>query len=519
MRWFLALVGMLFSCVSLSASNPGDGAAQPVTPSAEAKEYAQRLLSIARNVSDQYLRPVPMQDLVLAALTGLYDAARQPMPKTLPEDVKKAAPFLAHGNPSYYVFNEESVLLLARARESLGFKEPLKGHEALAASIRGMTKALDPYSVLVSGEDLRRSRGADQQHGLGLDLAENAGGDALAISAVFPGGPAQKAGLRPGDEIVEVDGKSVKGMMREQLLTEFRKDLLQVDFRVDPNLPDSQPRTVQLSLRRPGKKESWKATLECQSFKPETVLGVTRKDDNSWDYWIDQQRKLAHVRLTWIGTDTRDELAAVLKDLQSAGMRGLLLDLRWCPGGYLSQAVETASLFLGDGRLVTVVKTRNGTTTNSHSMGEDKGKLLDVPIVVLVNGETSGGAELIAAALQDHKRAAVAGQRTLGKGNVQTSLDVGISGMGLKLTNGTLTRPSGKSLHRFPESRPADDWGVRPDGKLEHRVSSDLSRQLKEWWQQQTLRPGSSRERLPLDDPAADAQRQAALEALRGLVK
>jgi carboxyl-terminal processing protease len=118
--------------------------------------------------------------------------------------------------------------------------------------------------------------------------------------------------------------------------------------------------------------------------------------------------------------------------------------------------------------------------------------------------------------LQDHRRAVVVGQRSLGKGSVQTRLYLGLADVGLKLTTATFLRPGGKNLHRFPDSKPCDDWGVLPDAGREFRVSPDLSRALRRWWQQQTLRPGDSNERLPLDDPAADPQQQAALQALLG---
>jgi C-terminal processing protease CtpA/Prc len=144
-------------------------------------------------------------------------------------------------------------------------------------------------------------------------------------------------------------------------------------------------------------------------------------------------------------------------------------------------------------------------------------KLLDLPMVVLVNGETSGGAELIAAAFQDHKRALIVGQRTLGKASVQRPLTMSVPNLQMKLTTGTFFRPSGKNLHRFPESKPEDDWGVKPD--VEFPVSRDLSRQLKAWWLEQTLRPGPSMERLTLDDPANDAQRGAAVDALLAKMK
>jgi hypothetical protein len=94
-----------------------------------------------------------------------------------------------------------------------------------------------------------------------------------------------------------------------------------------------------------------------------------------------------------------------------------------------------------------------------------------------------------------------------------------VANLGIKLTSGTFIRPSGKNLHRFPESRRTDEWGVLPEPKLEFRISPDLDRQLREWYLWQTLRPGTAKEVLPLDDPAADPQRQAAWKALAEKIK
>src|SRR5205807_920078 len=158
------------------------------------------------------------------------------------------------------------------------------------------------------------------------------------------------------------------------------------------------------------------------------------------------------------------------------------------------------------------------------------GSFTNFPVVVLVNGETTGGAELIAAVLQDNRRAVVAGQRTRGKASVQRKfslagevgalpLTVPIANLELKLTTGILIRPSGRNLNRFADSTPADDWGVRPEPRFEFAVSEALGRQLQQWWQFQSLRPGSDNGTLPLDDPAADPQRQAALQTLLHLLK
>jgi len=160
------------------------------------------------------------------------------------------------------------------------------------------------------------------------------------------------------------------------------------------------------------------------------------------------------------------------------------------------------------------VKSRAGKPVEYAGSGERK---FDGPLVVLVNGDTSGGAELIAAAVQDTGRGKIAGQRTRGKGSVQSQIAV-TGDMQLKLTTGTFFRPSGKAMHRFPDSKPADDWGVRPDSGLEFPVTPALGQRLKEWWLAQTLRPGSSREILPLDDPAMDPQRQDAVKVLGDVI-
>jgi carboxyl-terminal processing protease len=143
-----------------------------------------------------------------------------------------------------------------------------------------------------------------------------------------------------------------------------------------------------------------------------------------------------------------------------------------------------------------------------------------VPMVVLIGPETSGGGELIAAALQDHNRAVVAGQRSRGKASIQRSPNLGLGGHhALRLTVGYFYRPNGKNLHRHPDSKPSDPWGVSPDPDLEVRLSTQLRQQIRDWRLLQDLRPVGSRTALPLDDPESDPVLLAAREYLEGLVK
>jgi carboxyl-terminal processing protease len=504
-RCLLIVLGLLLVSIplfALAAPLPPSATKPPVSAElkAEAEDFAIQLVFLANHVSEHYLRPITPGELLVAALRGVHEAARIPVPSTLAADVDRA--LAAH----------EILSLVKGTREGLGDCEALHGSAAHLVAAQAVARSLDPYSIVVTGEDLRRGNGVDQMHGVGVELEDNVGVGPIRIKKVLPGSPAQSAGLRPKDEITHIDDNPVK-----DTLSEIAVRLLDWGYLAKPGELEMPPGTsvptseVAVTYLRPGTTTARKITLERQEFRPETVLGVTRQDDNSWDFWCDRQGKIAQVRLASLGNGTAAEVRDAITALRAAGMRGLILDVRWCLGGYLREAVNVTALFLGEGNVATV---RNRGEEDKPYPSTATNKFLDFPMIVLVNGETSGGGELIAAALQDHQRAEVAGQRTIGKASIQTMVPLPVSGAGLKLTTGTFVRPNGKNLHRFPESKLSDDWGVRPDARLELRVSPDLNRQLKEWWLQQTLRPGPSREVLPLDDPTGDPVRFAAVKAL-----
>jgi carboxyl-terminal processing protease len=290
------------------------------------------------------------------------------------------------------------------------------------------------------------------------------------VRTVLPGGPAQRAGLRPGDLITQVNGKPASLTQLSALLP----------GQGAPPMDEIQPAstsapTLKLTVLRPGSERPRQVLLEADQFRAETILGVTRREDNRWDYLVDRQNRIAQVRVATLANGTSAELFQVMEDLESHGVRGLILDLRWCPGGYLHEAVNIAQYFVGEGAVATV-RGRDGRTL-SYGGGVHTRKVSALPLLVLVNGETSGGAELIAAAVQDNKRGPVAGRRTLGKASVQTPLELPLDNTRIKLTTGTFMRPSGKNLHRFPDSKPSDDWGVRPESQLEFPITPELNRQ------------------------------------------
>jgi carboxyl-terminal processing protease len=489
---------------------------------AEAQAFARQLLFVTGQIAERYVRPAERADLLHAALSGVYEAARLPVPRDLRARIRKAeaadrarlgtldamAPHLPP--PGGLVrppgIDRDLVELIEKVRVEVAASEFLQGQNVLLLACLALGRSLDPYTVPVTAEG---EGWLNQEYsGVGLELEEEAAGR-VKIRTVLPGSPAQRAGLRPGDEITHLDGKPVGDQTLSQLRTRLQQAVPEELVGLVQK-PECEPATAKVQVLRPGATRPRTATLVGERFRPERVWGVTRNDDNSWDYWLDRRRRIAQVRLGSLGYGTAAELYRVLADLRDDGMKGLILDLRWCPGGYLQEATNCAELFVGAVPVATI-KSRAGEQVH-RSAGQHQ---LDAfPVVVLINGWTSGGGELIAAALKDHGRVRVAGQRSLGKGNVQEPLPLGSAGFGMKITTGTFVRPSGKNLHRFAESKESDDWGVRPDPGLELRLSADLGRQLEQWWLWQNLRPGSSSEALPLDDPENDPQRQLALAAL-----
>lgn len=498
---------------------------------ANARKYAQQLHFLIEQVSNQYIRPVTREDLLEAALTGLYQAARRSPPHDLRAQIRQAVSLSGMMRnqvqavqafaqpPSDRAPTDPVEKLLVRLREEVGDPAALEGQNVTLLSCKAMTRVLDPHSGVVTAEEQRRNLTTDQEsQGMGLTFKESLTPRELEVETVLSGSPAQRAGMRPGDVVTHLDDVTLDRAAGPKMLAlrnnrpmDVMPDLALAVPSMDttPQVKDL-PALLKVTYRRSGETEPRQATLLRERFRAETIHGVRRREDNGWDWLADEKAGLAHLRLTNLGRGTGEELREVLAQLESRNVRGVVLDLRWCPGGYLSEAVEVADLFLGTCVVATV---KNRGREDTVYRGTDEGKFRNLKLVVLINGETSGGAELIAAALQDHQRALIVGQRSLGKGSVQTPLSIGLESVGFKLTSGTFVRPNGGNLHRFPDSKPEDAWGVLPDEDA--RVSLELSKRLKKWWSLQSLRPARSLERLPLDDPRADPQQQLALDLLR----
>jgi carboxyl-terminal processing protease len=512
--------------VALVWLSPAFTAPREKAPSPEAMavgdQFARQLGVIIQMVSREYARPVETADLYPATIAGLYDVARRPHPATLLRDLKAAKT------------EAERLEIVKRARAELHGVPGLDEGRDLVAAVSALTPVLDPHSVLIpngvlngtvtstaygfefdgeaqslperSGRSgVRRRADPDDPAGTGVPPLP------FRVLTVRPGSPAQQAGLRPGDIVRQIDGIAAN-------VHEAAKAFAALHG-AGPNKAD--PGVHHLAVDRAGQREMLRLKLERVEFVPDSLFGVTRKSDNSWDYWLDRDRRIAYVRLGAIENESGEQLSDLLHDLGE--IRGLVLDLRWCPGGYIDPATQIASTFLESG-VIAKMTYRNPERGESTTLRADAGliryKAGDYPLLVLMNGETVGGGELIAAALKDNGRAVLAGTRTYGKASIQWPLAVpGLSGYSFKITGGTYTRPNGKNLQRYPDSKPDDDWGLRPDPGYEVPMSADLARKLKELYLLYALRPGGSREAMELDDPEGDPQRLRALKLMRKLIE
>jgi carboxyl-terminal processing protease len=319
--------------------------------------------------------------------------------------------------------------------------------ELLQAAIEGMMSKLDPYSSYISPEEMAQfSESVDQEFGgIGIQIHPDERTRRLMVMSPLPGTPAYRAGLLAGDTILEIDGKSTEGYSIEKAVS----------------LLKGKPGTaVKLGILHAATNKKEQVSLVRDVIHVATVLGDHYKPDGSWDFMIDKKDKIGYVRLTHFSRHSSIELEKAINQLLEEGMRGLVLDLRYDPGGLFSQATEIADMFIEGG---TIVSTKGRNTTERTWEAKKEGTFPNFPMAIIVNHFSASASEIVAACLQDHHRAVIVGERSWGKGSVQNVIELEGGTSALKLTTASYHRPSGKNIHRFPGASESDAWGVMPD--------------------------------------------------------
>jgi len=295
--------------------------------------------------------------------------------------------------------------------------------KAVYGAIDGMLRTLDPHSKFFDPKAFNALR-EDQRgryYGLGISVTVRFG-KVTVVSPPFPGSPAEKVGLRVGDLITYVDGKSTQGLDINEVVARLKG-------------PRGTP--VQVTIQRPGVAEPLQLTPIRDEISKYTINNVFLL-----------KPRIGYIRLDQFAETSGSELRASLKKLDYKNLDGLVFDLRGNPGGLLNEAIEVAETFLQKNQVILETKGRTrGSSTTYAASGKNTTDLFAGPVVVLINQSSASASEIVAGALQDHDRALILGQTSFGKGLVQSVYPLS-KNTGLALTTQKWYTPSGRLIQR-----------------------------------------------------------------------
>jgi carboxyl-terminal processing protease len=331
-----------------------------------------------------------------------------------------------------------------------GYYQKVDDKKLINGAINGMVESLgDPYSDYMSSTESKSFHNSISSsfEGIGAEIQEK---DAhIVIVSPIKGSPAEKAGLKPNDVIISVNGKSLQGKSSTQAVALIR---------------GKKGTKVNLIIQRPGTEAPVKVSVVRDQIPINTVYGEMVGDG------------IAKVQITSFSTNTSKELVKTLADLQKQGMKGMVLDLRQNPGGLLDQAIDIASMFVPKGKVLFKVEDRNGNIKEYSS--QNKGTDI-MPLVVLIDSGSASASEIVSAAVNESAGVPLIGEKSFGKGTVQTAQDFS-DGSNLKFTMAKWLTPDGNWIHKkglkpdYPVALPdyANLTMIDPDKELKLSTAS-----------------------------------------------
>jgi carboxyl-terminal processing protease len=375
-------------------------------------------------------------------------------------------------------------VVLEKVRKDYVDGQNVTYQELVYGALKGMLNTLDPHSEFMDPDKYKELQNDTQGAFGGLGIVISMKDNFITVVSPMEESPGFKAGVMAGDRIIRIDGKSTERMTLQDAVKHLR----------------GEPGTdVRMTVFRPSSTTTKEFRLTRSTINVDMV-----KDINGKKEFPLSENKIGYIRLVQFGERTSDELQKALRRLKEQGMQGLVLDLRWNPGGLLEQAVDVCEKFLPRGQLVVTTEGRsNGQSSRRLASGRGD-ELQNLPMVVLVNLGSASASEIVAGCLQDYKRAVILGEKTFGKGSVQTILPLN-DGSALRLTTAKYYTPSHKVIH---------EEGITPDIIVPMSDEEDRDIQLQRVPGGLESLPEKDRDRVAA---ARDAQLERAMDLLKGI--
>lgn len=316
--------------------------------------------------------------------------------------------------------------------------------ELISSAIDGMLTSLDPHSGYLDAEEFEELRTQTQGKfgGLGIQVTMEKG--VVKVVSPIDDTPAERAGIMSGDLITHLDGETIYGMTLSEAVKKMRGDV---------DTP------IILTIRRKGQNALMEVKIIRDMIRLESVRHRIERDE------------IGYIRITTFNEETSDALKSAVETIKSevgeGAVKGYVIDLRNNPGGLLDQAINVSDMFLDQGE---IVSTRGRDRADIERYNAREGVIVDDrPVIVLINGGSASASEIVAGALQDHRRATIVGTRSFGKGSVQTIMPLGEHGA-IRLTMARYFTPSGRSIQAK---------GIKPDILVEQELPEAWERAAK----------------------------------------
>ena len=320
--------------------------------------------------------------------------------------------------------------LLFQVRDALltKYDGEIDDNDLLEAAIKGMTQSLnDPYTVFMNADEYNSFVEQSEGHFVGIGAQLGIKDDKVTVVAPLEDSPAEKAGLKAGDVILKVDGTEI----------------------TEPNVE----KTVSMIKGEQGDPVTLTISREGSEYQDITIVRDVVKVVSVKGELIDGN--IGYIQMSSFDEDVAENFKEKIIELKNQGMKGMILDLRGNPGGYLTEAVKVASQFIPKGDIVTYTIDKYGNKQESKSVG---GEAQGMPLVILIDGGSASASEVVTGALRDYEAGTIVGTTSFGKGVVQQLIEFSDGSGGLKVTTSKYYTPNGENIHKI---------GIKPDIEVE----------------------------------------------------